>query len=143
MQVMETVTQAEDQFSNYTVGETEHSVNGIDRGSYLYGKVNHEQNTGQSGSLWKTFKWINIGIWNAILSENVPSESARAYQDFVNHCCSGGPRNPHTARAMKGCIEWPRGIPKHGLKSKLLEARIESQKSQLRNVLKYLNSWRM
>ncbi|KAJ8545667.1 hypothetical protein K7X08_018250 [Anisodus acutangulus] len=48
----ETVTQAEDQFLNFTVGETEHSVNGIDRGRYLLcGKVNHEQSTGQSGSL--------------------------------------------------------------------------------------------
>lgn len=166
----ETVTQAEDQFSNYTVGETEHSVNGIDRGRYLLcGKVNHEQNTGQSGSLdFETSKISSVlpkkskkkgssfrKLWRSslsnddfcktislddsgrlsngstsnvdvILSENVPAASGRAYQDFVNHWCSGGPRNPHTARAMKGCIEWPRGIPKHGLKSKLLEARIES-----------------
>ncbi|XP_059292920.1 uncharacterized protein LOC132046339 [Lycium ferocissimum] len=48
----ETVTRAEDQFSNYTIGETEHSVNGIDRSRYLLcGKVNHEQDTGQLGSL--------------------------------------------------------------------------------------------
>lgn len=48
----ETVTQAEDHFSNYTVGESEHSVNGIDQGRYLLcGKVNHERNIGQSGSL--------------------------------------------------------------------------------------------
>ncbi|KAL3345556.1 hypothetical protein AABB24_024492 [Solanum stoloniferum] len=179
----ETVTQAEDQFSNYIVGETEHSVNCTDRGRYLLcGKVNHEQNTGQSSSLdfetsdissvlpkkpkkkgssfrklWrsslsndvfcKTISLDDGGRFSngstsnvdVVLSENVPAERALAYQDFVNHCCSGGPRNPHTARAMKGCIEWPRGIPKHGLKSKLLEARIESQKSQLRSVLKHLN----
>lgn len=169
----ETVTQAEDQFSNYTVGETEHSVNGIDRSRYLLcGKVNHEKNTGQSGSLdfetseissvlpkkskkkgssfrklWrsslsnddfcKTISFDDSGRFSngstsnvdVSLSENVPAERPLAYQDFVNHCCSGGPRNPHTARAMKGCIEWPRGIQKHGLKSKLLEARTESQKS--------------
>ncbi|KAF3625151.1 putative peroxidase 42-like [Capsicum annuum] len=178
-----TVTQAEDHFSNYTDGETEHSANGIDRGRYLLcGKVNHEQTTGQSGpldfetseispvlpkkskkkgssfrKLWRSSlsnddlcktislddsgKLSNGSIPNVdvILSENVPAERALDYQDFVSHCCSGGPRNPHTARAMKGCIEWTRGIPKHGLKSKLLEARIESQKLQLCNVLKHFN----
>ncbi|XP_042517874.1 uncharacterized protein LOC122091796 [Macadamia integrifolia] len=44
--------------------------------------------------------------------------------------------NPHIARGMKGCIEWPRGIQKNSLKAKLLEARMESQKIQLRQVLK-------
>ncbi|KAJ8549737.1 hypothetical protein K7X08_033444 [Anisodus acutangulus] len=179
----ETVIQAEIQFSNNTVGETEHSVNDIDRGRYLLcGEVNHDQNTGQSGSLdfetseitsvlprkskrkgssfrklkrsslssddfCKTISFDDSGRLSngltsnldVILSENVPAERELAYEDFVNHCCSGGPKNPHTTRAMKGCIEWPRGIRKHGLKSKLLEARIESQKSQLRNVLKHMN----
>ncbi|KAK1284738.1 hypothetical protein QJS10_CPB21g00935 [Acorus calamus] len=44
--------------------------------------------------------------------------------------------NPHITRGMKGCIEWPRGIQKSSLKAKLLEARMESQKIQLRQVLK-------
>ncbi|OWM88759.1 coiled-coil domain-containing protein 102A-like [Punica granatum] len=44
--------------------------------------------------------------------------------------------NPHVTRAMKGCIEWPRGAQKNSLKAKLLEARMESQKVQLRQVLK-------
>ena len=44
--------------------------------------------------------------------------------------------NPHITRGMKGCIEWPRGIQKNVLKAKLSEARIESQKSQLRYILK-------
>ncbi|XP_058094218.1 uncharacterized protein LOC131240159 [Magnolia sinica] len=44
--------------------------------------------------------------------------------------------NPHITRGMKGCIEWPRGIQKNSLKAKLLEARLESQKIQLRQVLK-------
>lgn len=43
--------------------------------------------------------------------------------------------NPHITRGMKGCIEWPRG-QKNSLKAKLLEARMESQKVQLRHVLK-------
>lgn len=44
--------------------------------------------------------------------------------------------NPHAARGMKGCIEWPRGIHKQSLKTKLLEARLESHKVQIRHVLK-------
>ncbi|KAG7600111.1 hypothetical protein ISN44_As06g042410 [Arabidopsis suecica] len=45
--------------------------------------------------------------------------------------------HPHVNRGgMKGCIEWPRGAQKNSLKSKLIEARIESQKVQLKHVLK-------
>ncbi|XP_074320271.1 uncharacterized protein LOC141657060 isoform X1 [Silene latifolia] len=44
--------------------------------------------------------------------------------------------NPNINRGMKGCIEWPRGAQKNSLKNKLLEARMESQKIQLRQVLK-------
>ncbi|XP_059662486.1 uncharacterized protein LOC132308425 [Cornus florida] len=42
----------------------------------------------------------------------------------------------HITRGMKGCIEWPRGMQKNSLKARLLEARMESQKIQLRQVLK-------
>ncbi|KAD5507657.1 hypothetical protein R6Q59_031555 [Mikania micrantha] len=52
-------------------------------------------------------------------------------------CSPGSGSNPHITKAMKGCIEWPRGVmQKNSLKAKLLEARIESQKVQLRQVLK-------
>lgn len=44
--------------------------------------------------------------------------------------------NPHITRGMKGCIEWPRGIQKQNLKPKPMEVRMESQKSQLRHILK-------
>lgn len=44
--------------------------------------------------------------------------------------------NPRIARGIKGFIEWPRGIQKNSLKAKLLEAKMESQKAQLRHVLK-------
>lgn len=44
--------------------------------------------------------------------------------------------NPHMNRA-KGCIEWPRSVQKNSLKARLLEARMESQKVQLRQVLKH------
>ena len=36
----------------------------------------------------------------------------------------------------KNCIEWRRGVQKQSLKAKLLEARLESQKTQLRHVLR-------
>jgi len=44
--------------------------------------------------------------------------------------------NPHIARGMKGCIEWPRVIPKTNLKVIPLEERVKSQKSQLQHILK-------
>ncbi|KAL2944589.1 hypothetical protein RDABS01_032936 [Bienertia sinuspersici] len=44
--------------------------------------------------------------------------------------------SPDVNRGLKGCIEWPRGAHKSSLKHKLLEARMESQKVQLRQVLK-------
>uniref|UniRef100_A0A0A9GDT2 Uncharacterized protein n=1 Tax=Arundo donax TaxID=35708 RepID=A0A0A9GDT2_ARUDO len=44
--------------------------------------------------------------------------------------------NPDIVGAIKGCIEWPRGVQKHSLKSKLLDARIDGSKVQLRQALK-------
>ncbi|XP_023735662.1 uncharacterized protein LOC111883572 [Lactuca sativa] len=51
---------------------------------------------------------------------------------------SPGSNGHMTKGGMKGgCIEWPRGVmQKNSLKAKLLEARMESQKVQLRQVLK-------
>ncbi|XP_044500745.1 eukaryotic translation initiation factor 3 subunit A-like isoform X2 [Mangifera indica] len=56
--------------------------------------------------------------------------------DLTGQWSSPDSGNPHIMRSMKGCIEWPQGAQKNSLKSKLLEARIESQKLQLRQVLK-------
>lgn len=44
--------------------------------------------------------------------------------------------NPHIARGIKGFIEWPKGIRQNSLKARLLEAKVESQKSQLKLFLK-------
>ncbi|KAJ0966160.1 hypothetical protein J5N97_027298 [Dioscorea zingiberensis] len=54
----------------------------------------------------------------------------------LGHWSSPDSMNPHIARGMKGCIEWPRGANKQSLKAKLLEARMENQKIQLKQVLK-------
>ncbi|KAL3503508.1 hypothetical protein ACH5RR_037957 [Cinchona calisaya] len=56
--------------------------------------------------------------------------------DLAGQWSSPESGNPHIAKGMKGCIEWPRNAQKNSLKSKLLEARMESQKIQLRHVLK-------
>ncbi|CAI9760422.1 unnamed protein product [Fraxinus pennsylvanica] len=57
-------------------------------------------------------------------------------QDLVGQWSSPESGNPNITRGMKGCIEWPRSAQKSSLKAKLLEARMESQKIQLRQVLK-------
>ncbi|WRX28711.1 hypothetical protein QQP08_021198 [Theobroma cacao] len=56
--------------------------------------------------------------------------------DLVGQWSSPDSGHPHITRGMKGCIEWPRGTQKSSLKAKLLEARKESQRVQLRHVLK-------
>ncbi|KAK3199678.1 hypothetical protein Dsin_023093 [Dipteronia sinensis] len=56
--------------------------------------------------------------------------------DLAGQWSSPESGNPHITRGMKGCIEWPRGAQKNSLKAKLMEARMESQKVQLRHVLK-------
>ncbi|OIW16347.1 hypothetical protein TanjilG_19063 [Lupinus angustifolius] len=55
-------------------------------------------------------------------------------QDLLYRLSSPESGNPHSHLGMKGCI--PRSTQKNSLKSKLLEARVESQKIQLRHVLK-------
>lgn len=55
--------------------------------------------------------------------------------DLVGQWSSPDRRIHQIARGKKGCMEWPRG-QKNSLKAKLLEARVESQKIQLRQVLK-------
>ncbi|XP_027087433.2 uncharacterized protein [Coffea arabica] len=71
----------------------------------------------------------------AVSPENF-SEEAVNHNELVGHCCLPGQRNPHVTRAMRGYIEWPRGIQRNGLKARPLEPSLESQKKQLRNVLK-------
>lgn len=56
-------------------------------------------------------------------------------QDLAGQWSSPELGNPQITRGVKGRIEWPRGAQKSSLKARLLEARIESQKIQLRQVL--------
>ncbi|XP_073016673.1 uncharacterized protein [Primulina eburnea] len=56
--------------------------------------------------------------------------------DLTGQCSSPDSGVPQANRGTKGCIEWPRGAQKSSLKSRLLEARMECPKIQLRQVLK-------
>ncbi|KAF3325671.1 hypothetical protein FCM35_KLT08751 [Carex littledalei] len=58
-------------------------------------------------------------------------------QSLGDHWSSPDSMNLQYPRGFRGCIECPRGMQqKHSLKAKLMEARMESQKVQLRHVLK-------
>lgn len=78
-------------------------------------------------------KKSNVGI---ISPDRSSSKAGFSPLDLVGQWSSPESANPHVNRGMKGCIEWPRGAQKNSLKAKLLEARIESQKVQLKHVLK-------
>ncbi|XP_008806402.2 uncharacterized protein LOC103719104 [Phoenix dactylifera] len=73
---------------------------------------------------------------NATLSPDRKSGEEGLSSPSVGQWSSPDSLNPHITRGLKGCIEWPRGMQKHSLKAKLLEARMESQKVQLRHVLR-------
>ncbi|KAK7276826.1 hypothetical protein RIF29_17972 [Crotalaria pallida] len=73
----------------------------------------------------------NVGI---ISPDHGSGKDGLSPQDLLYQLSSPESGNPHSHRGMKGCI--PRGPQKNSLKSKLLEARMESQKVQLRQVLK-------
>ncbi|KAG6685761.1 hypothetical protein I3842_12G128300 [Carya illinoinensis] len=66
--------------------------------------------------------------------DRVSGKSGISPPDLVGRWSSPECGYPYVTRGMKGCI--PRGTQKSSLKAQLLEARMESQKVQLRHVLK-------
>ncbi|KAJ6333096.1 hypothetical protein OIU77_009041 [Salix suchowensis] len=74
----------------------------------------------------------NAGI---VSPDKMCGESGLSPPDLAGQWSSPDSVNPRITRGMKGCIEWPLGH-KNSLKSKLLEARMESQRVQLRHVLR-------
>ncbi|MQM11428.1 hypothetical protein Taro_044336 [Colocasia esculenta] len=78
----------------------------------------------------------NGRISNGTLSPDIDLGEAGLSPMHMGQWRSPDSVNATVMRGMKGCIEWPRGMQKHSLKAKLLEARMESQKIQLRQVLK-------
>ncbi|KAL2496309.1 hypothetical protein Fot_40066 [Forsythia ovata] len=74
---------------------------------------------------------------NAVLSpDHGSAKGGHSPQDSVGQWSSPDSGNPNITQGMKGCIEWPRNAQKSSLKARLLAARMESQKIQLRHVLK-------
>ncbi|XVF27865.1 hypothetical protein REPUB_Repub14bG0146000 [Reevesia pubescens] len=71
----------------------------------------------------------------SILGSNFPNRKSIKggikHQKPKGQCGSTDLVNPHIARGMKGCIEWPRGFEKDTLKAKLSETRTESKITQL------------
>ncbi|KAK7245853.1 hypothetical protein RIF29_40705 [Crotalaria pallida] len=64
-------------------------------------------------------------------------EGGFRHKELLGQRNSRDKMNPHITRGMKGCIEWPRGIPKANSKVIPMEERMRSQKSQLQNILKH------
>ncbi|KAJ6363964.1 hypothetical protein OIU76_028990 [Salix suchowensis] len=80
---------------------------------------------------------LNGKISNKEMSPRRKSwEGMLQHQDSVEQCSSPELVNPQITRGIKQGIKWSRGIQKNSLKAKLLEARMESQKAQLRSALK-------
>ncbi|KAK6124461.1 hypothetical protein DH2020_041791 [Rehmannia glutinosa] len=158
---METVTEAEIN-SSRNLGENEFSVNKIRRSKCKSNRdteqkfqksesceissvsLNQSKKKGSSASkLQRTLPSNNKGTFKKILVDGNGRLSNRSRPSIVSLASSPKQvevkiqRNPHVVRAMKGHIEWPRGIQRHGLAAaNLLEDKLESQKTLLRSVLK-------
>ncbi|TVU34837.1 hypothetical protein EJB05_16690, partial [Eragrostis curvula] len=90
-------------------------------------------------------KKVGAGMLNGRLSNARMSNVAESPCLKNGEVCDSSPSvgqwrpellNPDIVRAIKGCIEWPRGVQEHSLKPKLLDARTDGSKVQLRQALK-------
>ncbi|XP_020275389.1 uncharacterized protein LOC109849916 [Asparagus officinalis] len=99
------------------------------RPSYQSNGENGHRNSTENGRL--SYERIS----NVILVSDGMSGEMGLISQTVGCCSSPESVNQCINRGIEQCIEWPRGIEKHSLKAKLLEARIESQKIQLRPAL--------
>ncbi|CAL0317478.1 unnamed protein product [Lupinus luteus] len=100
---------------------------GLNNGDNYNNKISVE---GMNGRL-SNEKLSNVGIMSP---DHGSGKDGLSPQHLLYQLSSPESGNPHSHRGMKGCI--PRNTQKNSLKSKLLEARMESQKFQLRHVLK-------
>lgn len=145
---IETVSQAEI-YSGRTPGESEGSVNKIRRRKHVSNcdaehKVSLMQPKKKGSFACKLQRALprNKDKCKTIVIDGSSNRSISSIISVASPQRAAGGRaldvrrNPHVVRAMKGHIEWPRGIQRHGLATSLLEAKLESQKTLLRNVLK-------
>ncbi|KAK8643943.1 hypothetical protein V6N13_013220 [Hibiscus sabdariffa] len=90
----------------------------------------------------ENYKIISVDRTNGRLSNGRKSNggtmSPDRGSDLGGKWSSPETGHPNIMRGMKGCIEWPRGPPKGSLKAKLLEARMETQKVQLKVEVAYV-----
>ncbi|GFP91989.1 hypothetical protein PHJA_001343000 [Phtheirospermum japonicum] len=138
---IETVTQAEI-CSSRELFESEGSVNKIRRSKYVSNNIAHhgskksESSEISSVSLNQSEKKGTFG--SNKLQRALPRNKGGGR--VSNRTDKGEVKiriNPHVVRAMKGHIEWPRGIERRcSAEADLLEAKLESQKIIMRNVLK-------
>ncbi|XP_019194333.1 PREDICTED: eukaryotic translation initiation factor 5B-like isoform X2 [Ipomoea nil] len=137
----ETISHLDDeQGSSYSPGASDHSLNKNCQLSDGDGKPpvdiqNQQLKMSSISRLWRSrpsngqnYKIISLEGIKAGMSPGLSPSEQWSSPDSSGH--------PHLTRGMKGCIEWPRNSQKSSLKAKLLEARMESQKIQLRHVLK-------
>ncbi|KFK39377.1 hypothetical protein AALP_AA3G236800 [Arabis alpina] len=96
--------------------------------------------------LWSSLEGINGRVSNArkstvgmVSPERDASKGGFSTLDLVGQWSSSpDSTNANVNRGgRKGCIEWPRGAHKNSLKTKLIEAQIDSQKVQLKHVLEH------
>ncbi|GMJ10326.1 hypothetical protein like AT1G50660 [Hibiscus trionum] len=95
----------------------------------------------------ENYKIISVEGANGRLSNGIKSNGGNVSPDrgsgkgglspSAGQWSSPDSGHQHITKGMKGCIDWPRVVQKNSLKAKLLEARMESQKVQLRHVLKH------
>ncbi|KAL2475636.1 hypothetical protein Adt_36372 [Abeliophyllum distichum] len=138
----ETVIQAEDQNSSYNLEEFEQSVNDTNGCKYISSGKPEDDHSEHDESRKSEFNDTS-----SVLSKKPKKKGSstrklwRISNDGNAKLLKGSSsnvssRNPHIVRAMQGRIEWRQGIQRQGLRAEGLEARLVSQKMQLRSVLK-------
>jgi hypothetical protein len=132
---------AEDQSSSYSVeGSTEASVGRVfSQGKNVLESGTECDENADHGSLNTEVSEVCLLVEGNGNGRAFPSGGGIRCQDTAAQRGAPESANPHITRGMKGGIEWRRGIQKPSSKPKLLgvtRVRMESQKSQLRHILK-------
>ncbi|CAI9757000.1 unnamed protein product [Fraxinus pennsylvanica] len=143
----ETVSHLDDQGSSYSPDRSDPRVDKNDQtpvtdvSEVCSVPTRHRKKVSSISRLWRSYpsngdnhKIISIEGINGLSDHG--SAKGLSPQDSVGQLSSPDLGNPNITQGMKGCIEWPRYAQKNSLKAKLLAARMESQKIQLRHVLK-------
>ncbi|KAG7582678.1 hypothetical protein ISN44_As08g022460 [Arabidopsis suecica] len=156
----ETVSRSEEHGSSYSgISNTHHRNSNVSMNETEYQKTllreikevcsvprRQSKKLSSMAKLWSSLEGMNGRVSNGrkstvgmVSPETGSNKGGFSTLDLVGQWSS----SPDSANAnvnrggMKGCIEWPRGAHKNSLKTKLIEAQIESQKVQLKHVLEH------